>query len=75
MIKQEIIPESQFLTLKIPKNYINKKIEIIIFPKEDAKKEQYKYLKEFEKISQNISKINSKIDILKLEDDVNNDIF
>ena len=41
----------------------------------DTKNETDELLQEFKKVSKNTSKIDSKIDILKLDEDLNSDIF
>jgi hypothetical protein len=78
MIREIIRPSENFIHIPIPKEYINKNIEVLIFDiDEPIKKEKStaKLLKEFRRISDNISKVDKNINIIGLEEDINSDIF
>ncbi len=79
MIREIVRTQNEKLVINIPKEYIGKDLEILIFsgneilkPKRDIEKKEL--LKEFEKI--NKSRIKPKIKYsLKMEDEINNDLF
>ncbi len=79
MIREIVRTQNEKLVINIPKEYIGKDLEILIFsgseilkPKRDIEKKEL--LKEFEKI--NKSRIKPKIKYsLKMEDKINNDLF
>ncbi len=80
MIRERVRPTSDKLVIDIPDEYINKEVEILIFADSEAKKrkkmdETKKLLEEFKKISKNPIKIDSHINITKLDEDINDDIF
>jgi len=79
MIKEIINCDSDKLIIDLPKEYVGKELEVLIFSnseivkrKKDDKKEEL--LKEFERITKN--RVKPKIKYYsKMEDEVNNDIF
>lgn len=78
MIREIIRPSENFIQISIPKEYINKNIEVLIFDiEEPIKKEKSanKLLEEFRRISGNISKVDKNINIIGIEEDINSDIF
>jgi len=79
MIREIIKPNSEYLNIKIPKEYIGNQVEVIIFDIKENKKEkkqvQKASLKEFEKISKGITLPKDIKYELKMEDEINNDIL
>ncbi len=80
MIREIIRPQESFIRIPIPNEYINKNIEILIFDIDEQQqikkiKPTNELLEEFRKISKNISKVDKHINILKLDEDMNSDIF
>ncbi|MFW5890711.1 MAG: hypothetical protein ACOCUI_00665 [bacterium] len=78
MIREIMRPSENIVHIPIPSEYINKNIEVLIFDiDETVKKDKStnELLDEFRKISKNISKVDKNIDILKLDEDMNSDIF
>lgn len=78
MIRKIIKPNENFIHIPIPKEYINKNIEVLIFDIDEPIKKVHttnELLKEFKKISADISKVDKNINIIGLEENINNDIF
>ena len=79
MIKETIIPNSEKLVIYIPKEYVGKKLEVLVFSENEVQKvknENEKLLEEFKKISKNISVLKDKnIDITKIDEEMYNDIL
>lgn len=78
MIREIIRPSENVVHIPIPSEYVNKNIEVLIFDiDETTKKEKStsELLKEFRQISKNIPKFESDVDIIKLDGDMNSDIF
>lgn len=78
MIREIIRPSENFIHIPIPNEYINKNIEILIFEIEEPNKKENaanELLAEFRKVCKTISRVDKNIDILKLDEDMNSDIF
>ncbi len=78
MIREIIKVTDGYVHIPIPKEYLNEELEVIIFRTDEGSLKNSKnnnLLQEFDMISQNISTINKDIDILKLDEDMNSDIF
>ena len=80
MIREIVKPTSEFIQIQIPKEYINQEIEILVFNTIDYYEkpgvyDTKKIVQEFREVSKNISKIDPNIDIVKLDEDINSDIF
>ena len=80
MIREVVRAQSDRLMVNIPKEYINKDLEILIFSIDEAKRVEKKYetdklLEEFKKITKNPAKVDKNIDIVKLDEDMYDDIF
>ncbi len=81
MIRELVVPTTKYINIQIPYEYIGKKVEIIVFRSDevlskcDKNKDSQMLVDEFNKLSKNISTISKDIDILKLDEDMNSDIF
>ena len=81
MIREIIKPTSRYLSIKIPDEYINSELEVIVFSKKDLMKSIQKrnkskdILEEFERINKGVSLSKGVKYELKMEDEINNDIF
>ena len=78
MIKEIITADSEKLVINIPKEYIGKKLEVLIFSENEVnnrKEDTKKILEEFRKYTKNPIKVDPNIDITKLDEDMYNDIF
>ena len=76
MIREIVRPQSKRLIIDIPKEYVDKDLEVLIFSNSEVEKPKKKnatnqLLEEFEKISRNISALNDKdIDLVKIDEDM-----
>jgi len=81
MIRELVVPTTKYINIQIPYEYIGKKVEIIVFRSDevlskcDKNRDSQMLVDEFNKLSKNISTISKDIDILKLDEDMNSDIF
>ena len=79
MIKEIVKPTDRYINIEIPQEYVGNELEVLIFSSnevENIKEEQSakKLLDEFKKATKN--RIKPKIKYhLKMEDEVNNDIW
>ncbi|WP_024787379.1 MULTISPECIES: hypothetical protein [unclassified Lebetimonas] len=70
MIREIVKPDKEKLIIHIPKEYIGKEIEILIFPKNENKND----LEEFKQITK--KRVKPKVSYYKgMENEVNNDLF
>ncbi len=76
MIREMITPNNEELVIHIPKEYVGKSLEILIFNKNEIyNKENDELLKRFNEITKKPVKIDSNIDVTKLDTDMYDDIF
>ncbi|MEA1956682.1 MAG: hypothetical protein U9N02_09365 [Campylobacterota bacterium] len=78
MIRELIKPNEKYIHISIPEEYLNEELEVIIFKTDEPIIKSSKNeisLKEFDKLSENISTISEDVDILKLDESMNSDIF
>ncbi len=78
MIREIIRPSENIVHIPIPSEYVNRNIEVLIFDIDEPiknKKSTSEMLKEFREISKDIPKFESDIDIIKIDEDMNSDIF
>ncbi|NWF65889.1 MAG: hypothetical protein HXX81_00285 [Campylobacterales bacterium] len=80
MVREIIRPSHDYIQIQIPKEYINKSVEVLVFEIEEKKskkrkKSTDKLVEEFRKLSKNIPKFESDLDLTKLDEDMNSDIF
>ena len=80
MIREKIRPTNRYINIEIPKEYVGNDLEILIFSSREVeniekKQSTKKILDEFKKATENIIKIDPNIDIIKLDEDMYNDLF
>ena len=80
MIREIVKAQHDKLVITIPKEYIGKDLEILIFSKDEVNKSKKlnktnKLLEEFEKLTKNPVNIDSAINIVKLDEDINDAIL
>ena len=80
MIREKIRPTNRYINIEIPQEYVGNDLEILIFSSREVeniekKQSTKKILDEFKKATENIIKINPNIDIIKLDEDMYNDLF
>ena len=74
MICEVLKSEDKYITIKIPKECVTE-FDDGIKSSYDKAIDSKSLLDEFEKISQNVSKIDSDIDVVRLEKEINSDLF
>jgi hypothetical protein len=80
MIRKKIRPTNRYINIEIPQEYVGNDLEILIFSSREVeniekKQSTKKILDEFKKATENIIKIDPNIDIIKLDEDMYNDLF
>ena len=80
MIREKIRPTNRYINIEIPQEYVGNDLEILIFSSREVenieKKQSTKeILDEFKKATENIIKIDPNIDIIKVDEDMYNDLF
>jgi hypothetical protein len=80
MIREKIRPTNRYINIEIPQEYVGNDLEILIFSSREVeniekKQSTKKILDEFKKATENIIKIDPNIDIIKLDEDMYNDLF
>jgi hypothetical protein len=84
MIREIIKPDKEQLTINIPREYIHKEVEILIFPileeeNKPTKKSTSENLVEFKELMERAAKSGFKVpkdvDIDNLIDEINNDLY
>ena len=69
MLKEVVKTNNNRLVIDLPKDYVGKDLEVLIFKKEKKKYNEDELLQEFEEISKNISSIEDKsIDLTKIDE-------
>jgi len=80
MIREIIKPTDRYINIEIPQEYVGNNLEVLIFSNsevENIKENQptKKILDKFKKITKNRIKIDPNIDIVKLDEDMYDDLF
>jgi len=81
MIREIVRPASEYINIKVPQEYIGKDIEVLLFSNSEINKVEVKQnsnecLEELERATRNPIKLSKGIKYeLKMEDEVNNDLF
>jgi hypothetical protein len=74
MLCEVLKSEDKYITVKIPKEYMTE-FDKSIKNSYDKVLNSESLLDEFEKISQNVSIVDSDVDVVRLEKEINSDIF
>ena len=79
MVRKVIKPSEEYLHIKVPKEYIGREVEVLIFGNNEIQKiddlSTNVLLEKFKKITKNPKKIDPNIDIIKLDEDMNNALY
>ena len=79
MVRKVIKPSEEYLHIKVPKEYIGREVEVLIFGNNEIQKiddlSTKVLLEKFKKITKNPKKIDPNIDIIKLDEDMNNALY
>ncbi len=80
MIRKVIKPSEEYLHIKVPKEYIGREVEVLIFGKNEAghhiEQSLRERLKEFEYLSSQSVKLPEDLKYsIKMEDEINDDLF
>ncbi len=80
MIREIVKANNEYINIKVPQEYIGKELEVLVFSnseiiKSEEKSKREELLKEFKKVTKHPIKIDPNIDIIKLDEDMYDDIF